>query len=145
MSEYSPVLPEVLTETQQRFVDFIESKAKPDPTDKTRGASDMKKAQFSIANVAQLVPVDELEIESFTYTELPELHDAPFPVPYRQFGAHVNVSLIYGARFSIYFDAVEGFQLASETGEMEYVKDQAVEPIVNALVQHDEAGHLIEQ
>jgi hypothetical protein len=147
MSEQALILPEVLTETQLRFVDFIESKVKPTPDRKLRGVRDLKSASLRIGRVPQLVPVDTLELESYISIEkeLPEgIAENPFPVPYRSFEASFTHSAKYGIHSAVYFDTVKGFQLAGEVGDIAYVKDEEAEMVVEALIQYDQAGLLID-
>ncbi len=134
--DYPAVMPEVLTETQQAFVDFIMCHTIETSQQKI-DCFDLREGVLAVSGPGQLVPVDKIKLSAQTSIDT----DDPSATPY-----HVRIarfcSEITGEIQSLYYDSKRGWAIVTPELDSYKIVEQDAQPIVSALLESESDGKL---
>lgn len=108
-----------------------------------RDTSDMQVARFAMNAHGQLVPVNEVVLEKYTYIPLKEdvLDGETVPEPHTVWALRANND-VFGLETSLYLTAQEGFTYKTSGDEVISVSNEFERNMFESLVRAKEAGHL---
>lgn len=137
-----PRMPEVLTEIQQGFVDFVKRNTAPNPN-QTFDSYDNRLGELKVSPTRHLVPVDYIRLVNYVCVETEYAVDyrEPFPVPFNYSRVELH-SDILGDITALTFDSNDGWRMWIPDSESVPIREEQAKPIVDSLLDLEQQGAL---
>lgn len=134
--DYPAVMPEVLTETQQAFTDFI-MRYTTDASQQKVDCFDHREGVLAVSDPSQMVAVDRIELNIQTAIDTDDLSATPYRTRAVNF-----YSEIVGDIQSLYYDEQRGWAIITPDSNWYNISEQAAQPIVSVLLEGESDGKL---